>query len=797
MGTRLYLLSQGYNNLRKHSAKTFSTMFIICATMIVLGLFIIAFENIQENVNVVATQQGIQAFISDDVKESEIEDILTKINSVANVDEIKYLDKEDALEDAKNTLQNYDYLLQGLESSNPFPRSFVIIFKDLEDTASVKTAVESIDGIYNVKYNEDIINAVITISNIAKFIVFGVGAFMVIISIFIISNTIKLAVYSNKREIYIMKYIGATCGFIKAPFIVEGIFMGIGSALISWITISLGYIAAYSRLPKVGSALGVFGVVAYSEFWYVILIAFVALGIFLGGVGSSIATSRYLKDFKPLKCKSNKKNNNEKQIPEKINIENKKDVKTNKKKKIKEDKKENLINKQKVKEQRKIDKEKVKEEKMAEEKKKVGRRAARNIKKRRYSIIFALVIAFSMMFTTVFATTNSTIDGIKDDLEDLNNQKENILVNYENTENDISIYTKELEKLNVEVEKYTKEVEAISEKTLEITEEVAVLEAKLQDSSISYEVTRDLLNTRLRVLYENGFVNMWQMLFTSSSVSDFMTKYNVIVDLIAYDQEMLSSMETQKEYINNIKKDAELRKLQIEQAEYDVTKSKEALESAKASKEAKLEKLESSKAQLAALKIEIEKKTAAANAKLAAEIAKLANYNQTFSGEYNWPTSGVYLIYSMYRDKGRSDYHRGIDISRSSGANIVAAQSGKVVKVVNNINGKTCAEGKTYGNYIIIDHGRNTVTGKNTKTLYAHLAYESINVSVGQIVSRGQKIAYMGTTGCSTGTHLHFEVLENNATTDPALKYYGMNLTFYWYGSYISYPWSNYKAYQK
>jgi len=301
MGTRAYLIGQGYSNLKKHGGKTFSTMLIICATMLILGLFIILYVNIDTNVKVVTENQGLKAFIAEEIDEDEVAGIAEKIKQITNVKSITYLDKEAALEDAKDTLKEYAYLLDGYESFNPFPRSFIVVFENLESTEHVKEAIESVDGIYKVSYNEKIINAVIAISDVGNIVIIGLGVIMICISVFIISNTIKLSVYSNKREIYIMKYIGATSKFIRYPFVVSGVLMGVGSALFTWVIVSLGYTLLYSKLPQMNSEIGMFGLVPYSSFWYLVLGAFVLAGILLGGVGSSIAIKKYLKDFKPSK----------------------------------------------------------------------------------------------------------------------------------------------------------------------------------------------------------------------------------------------------------------------------------------------------------------------------------------------------------------------------------------------------------------------------------------------------------------------------------------------------------------
>lgn len=295
MTTNTYLIKEGYDNLKKHGSKTLSTMLIICATMLVLGIFIILLQNVNKNVATVRDEQGFQAFIDDALTEADIEYTKDNIKIISGIKEIKYIDKDMAFEDAKSVFKDQEYLLEGLEKVKPFPASFVITFNNINEASTIKAQVEKVDGITKVKYNETTIQAVISVSKIANIFLLGIGSIMLIISMFIISNTIKLAVYSNKREIYIMKYIGATNSFIRKPFIVEGAIMGLLSALISFVLISVSYVVIYARLPKVGTSLGIFGFMPYSQLWYQILIIFTIIGLFIGIVGSAISIRKYLK----------------------------------------------------------------------------------------------------------------------------------------------------------------------------------------------------------------------------------------------------------------------------------------------------------------------------------------------------------------------------------------------------------------------------------------------------------------------------------------------------------------------
>lgn len=294
MTTNTYLIKEGYDNLNKHGSKTISTMLIICATMLILGIFIIILQNVNKNVETLRLEQGLQAFIEDKSTDEDIAYMEDEIRLIEGVSEIQYMSKSEAYEDAKEQFKDQDYFLEGLEDLDIFPASFIVKFTNIEEAEEIKAAVEKVDGIYKVKYNADEIEAVISISKVANYFLFGVGIVLLVVSIFIISNTIKLAVYSNKREIFIMRYIGATNSFIVKPFIVEGAIMGLVSALISFIIISITYVYIYVALNS-SYALGVFKFIPYSTIWYQILIAYIVLGLFIGIFGSAISLKKYLK----------------------------------------------------------------------------------------------------------------------------------------------------------------------------------------------------------------------------------------------------------------------------------------------------------------------------------------------------------------------------------------------------------------------------------------------------------------------------------------------------------------------
>ena len=217
-----------------------------------------------------------------------------ELSLIEGVSEVQYMSKAEAFEDAKDQFKDQDYFLDGLENLDIFPASFIVKFENIEDVDNIRAQVEKVEGIYKVKYNASTIEAVISISKVANYFLLGVGAVLLVVSIFIISNTIKLAVYSNKREIMIMRYIGAKNSFIVKPFIVEGAIMGVVSALISFIVISVVYVYTYVALNS-SYALEVFRFIPYSNIWYQILGVYLILGLFIGIFGSAVSLKKYLK----------------------------------------------------------------------------------------------------------------------------------------------------------------------------------------------------------------------------------------------------------------------------------------------------------------------------------------------------------------------------------------------------------------------------------------------------------------------------------------------------------------------
>ena len=275
--------------------------------------------------------------------------------------------------------------------------------------------------------------------------------------------------------------------------------------------------------------------------WHIVLIAFLALGVFLGGIGSSFATKKYLKEFRPIKV-----------------VESKKGKKNKDKNKDESSKKEAKREKQRQKEEIKLKKENLKREakEKQEQEKQSKQEFERKRKARRLSVLL-LVLVLATPFTKIFA------ESTQDKINAIDKETSAAAKKYEQVQSDIKVYEADIKKLDSEVNKYTEEVNSLSSKVETAKKEVESISEKLQNVSTNYEATEQLLNTRLRVLYENGFVNMWEVLFSAESITDFLAKYNVLATLIESDKKNLEEMNDQKKYIQGLKYTEELKTLLI------------------------------------------------------------------------------------------------------------------------------------------------------------------------------------------------------------------------------------------
>lgn len=288
-----YLIGEGIRGLFKNKKSTMSTLVIMCAAMFIFGLFFVIGENINEYVKSIADAQGIRVFIADEATEQEIDNIGSEILAIEGVRNAVVISKEEALETMEEWLG--PELIEGYKQNNIFPVSYEVTLTDLELTQEVQESISQIDKVEDIRSSNEDITLVINIAKGVKIVTAVILILLIIISTAIISNTIKLAVHARRKEISIMKYVGATNSFIRWPFIVEGIIIGAIAGLLSVAIIGLAYTYIAGKMSQIMLADMIYlQLIDFKDMFNLILTVYLSLGIGIGIIGSSISMKKYL-----------------------------------------------------------------------------------------------------------------------------------------------------------------------------------------------------------------------------------------------------------------------------------------------------------------------------------------------------------------------------------------------------------------------------------------------------------------------------------------------------------------------
>lgn len=294
MNKFLYSLKQSFKQIKRNKGMTFTSVFAITAMLIILGLFFMVIININTAAEMVKNDyNNIEVFFKDNVSEKQIEKIKKDVKGWKEVDTVTYRTKSEALKILKVRWGDNAYLLDGL-SSNPLPNSLVITVDNLEKSDQVAEAAAKIKVAEDVKYYKDTVQKLLKATKGFQIAAVVIMVFLIIVSIVVVSNTIKLTVLNRSDEIVIMKYVGATNWFIRGPFLLEGIIIGIISALISSGIVTLIYqsvvkVLGEDLLAVLSTPMVPVGFLSFNLVWI-----FLALGISIGAWGSIISMRRFL-----------------------------------------------------------------------------------------------------------------------------------------------------------------------------------------------------------------------------------------------------------------------------------------------------------------------------------------------------------------------------------------------------------------------------------------------------------------------------------------------------------------------
>ena len=289
-----YLLKEGIRNVFKNKKSTISCLMIMCATMLIFGLFLVIGENINAFVKSVADAQGIMVYLKTEATDEEIEQVGKDILQIDGVRDAKYISNTEGLESMRETLG--DKMIEGYTTDNILPASYEVTLTDLELSSDVQESLKQIPNVDDIRSSNIIIEQIIRLAKGIKIVTWVILVLLIIISTAIISNTIKLTVHARRKEISIMKYVGATNNFIRWPFIVEGMIIGIMASAISIVIVGIVYnIIADNLVNSQFMKLINMSLVSFGDMFNSIIITYMLLGIGIGAFGSIISMRKYLK----------------------------------------------------------------------------------------------------------------------------------------------------------------------------------------------------------------------------------------------------------------------------------------------------------------------------------------------------------------------------------------------------------------------------------------------------------------------------------------------------------------------
>ena len=307
-----YSTREAFRHFFRNWTTSFGAVITIFLSLFIIGLFIVGSVLVNSAIGNVEDQVTIQAYISDDASDEAVEAYQDKLERMDNVKNVEFVSKEDALEEYSSSISsNADATLSALDGQNPLPRSFRIEmedpsqveamadeikadsdFREIVDDANTDVDDKDADVAENVRYGQEEVSRLFQLTNYIRIAAVVLVALLTFVAFIFINNTIRLSITARRREIAIMRLVGASNGFIRGPFITEGVLQALLGALFS-----IGVLELFRNLviPKVASGISFMSFNVPMEIYYATYGALVLLGVIIGLFGSAIAMRRYLK----------------------------------------------------------------------------------------------------------------------------------------------------------------------------------------------------------------------------------------------------------------------------------------------------------------------------------------------------------------------------------------------------------------------------------------------------------------------------------------------------------------------
>ncbi|MBQ7515566.1 MAG: permease-like cell division protein FtsX [Schwartzia sp.] len=287
-----YVIREVFFSFRRNSWMAIASVSTVAVSLFVFGMFLVIVMNMNKMIDTLESQVEISVYLEDSVAQAQIGRVEEKIASMQGIAEVRFIDRDTALARFRERLGEQQFLLDALGEKNPLPNGFEVRVHRPDMVKTAAAAIGQIEGVEVVKYGQDVVEHLFDITRLIR--IFGVALMFLLAgaTLFIISNTIRLTVIARRKEIAIMKYVGATDWFIRWPFLLEGVFLGCIGGLVAAAVLwgAYGMITA-----KVYETLAFFPLIPAHPFLLYILLVILVCGVLIGALGSTISLKRFLK----------------------------------------------------------------------------------------------------------------------------------------------------------------------------------------------------------------------------------------------------------------------------------------------------------------------------------------------------------------------------------------------------------------------------------------------------------------------------------------------------------------------
>ncbi len=300
-----YLVKKGVTSVWKNFVMSFASFSILLVSLLQVSITVLFILNANIIMNNIEDTNQVAVFVEDVDGETEdqhtkkVEHIRDALEGNSNLTDVQYVSKEEAAKKWANSMSGPSAdLISMVPGGNPMPETFTARVTDVKAIRQTVSAIRGIEGVEQVNAPYDFADALVNIRKTFSVIVIAILAVLVIVSIVVISNTIRTSVFARRNEISIMKYVGATNGFIKLPFFVEGCFVGILAGLASWGLSCFVYnsvLSLFTDSITLWQMFGFFNLIPLEEIRFPLMFANCAVGALLGAAGTTISMNRYLK----------------------------------------------------------------------------------------------------------------------------------------------------------------------------------------------------------------------------------------------------------------------------------------------------------------------------------------------------------------------------------------------------------------------------------------------------------------------------------------------------------------------